>query len=209
MRVFAETNFLLEIAYRQADFRSCLRLVAAAEHGELDLLIPAICFAEASESLRRRSVRFQTLGERLKEEVEQLTRGSHPEIDPFKRDANDLTVRMSGFTPRERLRFSRLRTRPIAAECVLLSDEKAVEKAAAFELPWEEVDRGRPRGYGRTDAAILGCVVADLAARPATDAVFVTTDRGLREHPVTTDACARVGCEVRDGFDEVARRAVA
>ena len=209
MRVYAETNFLLEIAYRQAAFRPCVRLLSAAERGDVELLIPAVCFPEAAESLLKRLVKRTALGRRVKDEVKNAARSAHPLMSAFERDADEVVERMIQFAQRELQRSERCRARCVSAACVLSTGTRAVELSGAIELRPEEVVSRRPRGFGRTDAAILAAVVADLEARPAPDAIFVTTDAGLREHPVTAEALAAAGCGVGGNFAGVVRRAVA
>lgn len=52
--VYAETNFLLELAYVQEQHASCEQLLAMAEAGHLRIVLPAFSFVEARAAIRSR-----------------------------------------------------------------------------------------------------------------------------------------------------------
>lgn len=53
MIVFVETNFLLELVYQQEEHESCEAILALAEAGRIDLVLPAFSVAEARSTLLR------------------------------------------------------------------------------------------------------------------------------------------------------------
>jgi hypothetical protein len=63
VRVYGETNFVLELAFHQEEARSCKNILAAAEAGLLELVVPAFSIVEANATLQRRlSERRQVAG---------------------------------------------------------------------------------------------------------------------------------------------------
>ncbi|HEX8213826.1 MAG TPA: hypothetical protein VF584_26905 [Longimicrobium sp.] len=54
MIVYAESNFLLELAYLQEEHESCEEILALAESGRIRLLLPAFAVVEARMSGGRR-----------------------------------------------------------------------------------------------------------------------------------------------------------
>lgn len=58
-RVFVESNFILELAFRQEEYADCDRLIRAAESQEIVLVVPVYCLTEV----------FQTLGQRRQERM--------------------------------------------------------------------------------------------------------------------------------------------
>lgn len=54
MRVYVETNFLLELAFAQPHAEACEALIQLAEARTIQLAIPVFCFVEAAETRRRR-----------------------------------------------------------------------------------------------------------------------------------------------------------
>jgi len=54
VRVYGETNFLLELAFDQGEARSCDQLLTLSQAGSLTFVIPAVSIFEARQSLARR-----------------------------------------------------------------------------------------------------------------------------------------------------------
>lgn len=54
MKVYVETNFVLELALEQAQHESCEQLLRLSEGGRIELVIPAYSLVEPHETLRRR-----------------------------------------------------------------------------------------------------------------------------------------------------------
>lgn len=46
MIIYAESNFVLELAFRQEDCDSCEDILKLAEAGKIELLLPAYCLGE-------------------------------------------------------------------------------------------------------------------------------------------------------------------
>jgi predicted nucleic acid-binding protein len=74
MIVLVESNFVLELAFRQEELADAEGLVALAEAGKIQLVVPACALFEPYETLvRRRKERDVTLS-RLRNELRQLAR---------------------------------------------------------------------------------------------------------------------------------------
>ncbi len=54
MRVYVETNFILEMAFRQSENEFCERIIEFAENGQITLAIPSLSIGESYETLYRR-----------------------------------------------------------------------------------------------------------------------------------------------------------
>jgi len=74
MILITETNFVLELAFRQDEVRECDRLVELAVDGTLELAVPACSLFEPYETLVRRSKARDSLLEAFKREVNELAR---------------------------------------------------------------------------------------------------------------------------------------
>lgn len=74
MNVYVETNFVLELAFQQEQYKSCEDMLSLCASDKAPLIIPAYSLAEAHEKLgRQRSKRFD-LQSLLDAEVRQLRR---------------------------------------------------------------------------------------------------------------------------------------
>ena len=74
MIVAAETNFVLELAFRQSEAPACDRLIELAADGSIELVIPACSLFEPYETLIRRSKERERMLEAFKREVDELAR---------------------------------------------------------------------------------------------------------------------------------------
>ena len=139
--------------------------------------------------------------DQIRSAVLQATRSSDRRYDGIKADAADLTSRLIHLVVREEARFVRLRVRLVDCGAILPVTGDSVRRAADVELPLDET--ASKSGYGRFHAAIFGCVLADLDARPCSGAIFLTTDATFRKHPAVVAEAAAAGLKLLPGFTHV------
>jgi predicted nucleic acid-binding protein len=65
VRVYGETNFLLELAFDQAEARACKELLNLAETGLLRLVVPAFSIFEARQTMFRRHAKRRLMHSRV------------------------------------------------------------------------------------------------------------------------------------------------
>ena len=94
MIVYVESNFVLELAFLQEEYESCLELLSLSESGDICLVLPAFSIGEPYEAWVRRSKQRRYLHEQLITAISELSR-SRPyqgSSDEF-RDLTDLLLR--------------------------------------------------------------------------------------------------------------------
>jgi len=74
MIIYAESNFVLELALLQAEHQSCKKILSLCQVGNVHLVLPAICLTEPLETLIRRTKNRKSLAYQLEIEVKQLSR---------------------------------------------------------------------------------------------------------------------------------------
>ncbi|MES3022008.1 MAG: PIN domain-containing protein [Pseudomonadota bacterium] len=74
--LYVESNFILELAFRQEDYESCENILGLAEAGKIDLLLPAYCLGEPYERLVRRDRQRREVHRKLSEELRELARSA-------------------------------------------------------------------------------------------------------------------------------------
>jgi predicted nucleic acid-binding protein len=74
--IYVESNFVLELAFRQEDCESCENILELAEAGKIELLVPAYCLGEAYERLVRRDRQRRDVHRKLSEELRELARSA-------------------------------------------------------------------------------------------------------------------------------------
>ena len=76
MKVYVETNFVLELAVLQEQHSSCDKILSLCEENRIELILPAYSLAEPFEKLHRRQEKRRILQQELKTELMQITRSS-------------------------------------------------------------------------------------------------------------------------------------
>lgn len=76
MIVYVESNFVLELAFRQEDCESCENILQLAEAGKIELMLPAYCLGEPYERLVRRDRQRRDVHRKLSEELRELARSA-------------------------------------------------------------------------------------------------------------------------------------
>ena len=74
MNVFVESNFVLELAFEQAQYPFCQRILAAAKTGQLILVVPQYALTEVLQTLGRRRSNRVDLRDAVLKEIEQHRR---------------------------------------------------------------------------------------------------------------------------------------
>jgi len=74
LNVYVESNFVLELTFRQEELTDCARILALAEQKAIHLVIPACALFEPYETLIRRSRERDNVARQLQKELQQLAR---------------------------------------------------------------------------------------------------------------------------------------
>ena len=76
MKVYIESNFVLELALMQEQHESCEKILSLCETGTINLVLPAFCVAEPYETLVRRAKHRSKLAKDVADELKQLSRST-------------------------------------------------------------------------------------------------------------------------------------
>ena len=74
MIVYVESNFVLELAFLQEEYESCLELLRLAESQDIHLVLPAFSIGEPYEVWVRRSKQRRELRDQLSTAIRELSR---------------------------------------------------------------------------------------------------------------------------------------
>lgn len=133
MRAYAETNFVLEMAFEQEQAGACEDILQLAEAGAIRLLIPAFSFIEPYEKLRRQKSERFAFQMALEKEQREFSRyrGSTQEQRDAWSSVMDSLVRS---TQEAEQRFKGLQQRLLnAAEALPLTAEVVASAARCIE----------------------------------------------------------------------------
>lgn len=76
MIAYVESNFILELAFRQEDYPACQALLQLADSGQIQVVVPAYCVGEPYERLIRRDRQRREVHRKLKVELKELARSA-------------------------------------------------------------------------------------------------------------------------------------
>jgi len=163
VNVYAESNFVLELALLQEERESCEQILALADEGGIRLILPAYCLVEPFETLSRRRIHRDRLGTELDQELRQLSRSRT--YAARAEELRELVALLTDSTEEEVGRLERWSRRLLeAADFVALSApvlSAARDYRSRYDLPPQ-------------DSVVYASVVQDLATSKPERACFIT-----------------------------------
>lgn len=152
MRVYVETNFVLELALEQTGHEACARLLELAESRDMELALPAFSIFEAHYSLAGKSKGIQRVARAMGEELKQhLNRtGDFAAID---KASDDLLGTLTRRLNRAEARLEDLRARLLLVADTLTLGPSQLELASRSESPMSDL--------GFADAIVYATIKSD------------------------------------------------
>ncbi|MBX3050566.1 MAG: DUF4935 domain-containing protein [Caldilineaceae bacterium] len=191
MNVYVETNFVLELAFRQEQSTDCQSILALCEATEHTLIIPAYCLAEPSEKLIRQARSRRELQRTLESELRQLARSQF--YAERLNNIQDIAGLLIQSNEEEQQRFDLYRSRILyIAEVVPLTAE-ILQQAALYESSYN---------LSPQDAIVYASVLAHLSAKPVQMSCFLNRNSRDFDIPDIVDEMARHGCRMIPRFDD-------
>ncbi|HEX6038767.1 PIN domain-containing protein [Longimicrobium sp.] len=189
MIVYAESNFVLELAFLRADHENAERLLELSEAGRIRLVVPAFSLAEPHETLIRRAKARRSLLVQLSAEIDELAR-SKP-YQALAQRSRVVTGVLAASEEDERHRLNRVVERVIAgADVIPLTAGVA---GMALELQAE-------LGLSAQDAIVYASVEAHLKRAPEQPRIFVNQNRKDFLTPDILDRLSGLHCRFIASF---------
>ncbi|MFP2896089.1 PIN domain-containing protein [Corallococcus sp. 4LFB] len=194
LRVFVETNFVLEMAFEQAQVQACEAVVRLAESGTIQLVIPAFCFIEPAETLRRRAHAHMQLQKQLEEELRNRRHApgfSDAQFMAWKTVISSLVKNTQDADARVKSIRSRLLQ---CSDSVPVSSE-VLSRAEAFQ--------GEDFALHFSDAVVLASVVSRLEDAPLSSrgSFFLNRNKSDFASTPVKSALKQRHCELKTTFD--------
>jgi hypothetical protein len=189
--VYVESNFVLEIALRQEQYRSAESILSDAEAGRISLAFPAFSIYEPFSTLTNSARNRLTLARNLQEQSNQL--GRAPGNDEALRLLN---AARSGLLEASRVEMEALK---VVVEHLLRCGQEIPLDLSTFQRSsrYEEAFGLTPQ-----DATMLACVVSHASAH-AKDEAKIFANKNVKDFgsPDLVDELRQVGCELVFGFE--------
>ncbi len=162
MKVYVESNFVLELTFLQEQHSSCDKILSLCEEKCIELILPAYSLVEPIETLRRRQKNRRRIQQDLKGELTQITRSSS-----FAEQSGDLT-RFTGLltqSAKEDMKnFEFVRTRLLDSADVIALDTQILKEASSYE---------RDYGLSKQDAIVYSSVLLHLGQSGSQQSYFL------------------------------------
>lgn len=189
MRLYVESNFVLELAFQQEQCAECEQLIGFAKEAQLELVLPSFCIAEPQETLVRRHKTRRSLQGDVQAELRQLSRSSG-----YRDIANQVDLASSLFAASAQEDVRRLKdaTTQLSTTGRLIPIDSVVVRSA-YELQ---------RGFsmGLQDSFVLASVMHDLDKGPIQASAFATRNSKDFDDPDIVTLLADRRCELTTSF---------
>ena len=190
MKVYFETNFVLELVFQQEQFVSCEQILQLGEAGRTKLVMPAYSLAEPHEKLSRQAKSRRDLQQLLDTELRQLARtASYTTRINSIQDIASLLVQSN---LDESQRFVHYRDRLLKNTEVIPLTADILTEAAIYEEPYDL----RPQ-----DALVYASVISHLRQHQPEIACFLNRNSRDFDSPDIVNELNKFNCRMIPRFD--------
>jgi predicted nucleic acid-binding protein len=189
LKVYVESNFVLELALVQEQHASCEQIVILCEAGDIQIIVPAYSIVEPYETLKRHHLDRERLKEALDRELQQLSRtsGYAQQLNGFQAS----TALLLDSAAEEIKRLEDLRSRLLACAIVVALDALILSEAARYQAK---------HGLSAQDAIVYASVLSHLGSEAAPQSCFLNRDKHFADPDVVAELNAN-GCKLIPRFD--------
>ena len=190
MIVYIESDFVLELALLQRQWRSCERIVTLCGTAGVRLIIPAYCLIEPYETLTRRHKQRRNIKQEIDREFGQIARTeTYADCLSEFRDITDLLIES---TKEEEKRLDDACSRLLKTAQVVPLDTQVLAKST---------DCGDRHDFSPQDSIVFASVVCHRAESPTQRSRFLNRDwRDFDDHDVVEELNS-YQCELLPDFE--------
>ena len=191
MKVYVESNFVLELAFLQEQSSSCEEILSLAEGRRVRLVLPAYSLIEPYETLFRRERKRRRIQRELNAEIDQIARNEKKksQLQVFK----DITALLLRAVEGDTKRLNLVRSRLLKSAWVIPMDASVLRVAEQYE---------RELKMKLQDAHIYSAVLDSLKKSEDRINCFLNRDRKDFDEPEIVDELKKHGCKLLSSFDQ-------
>jgi predicted nucleic acid-binding protein len=189
VRVYVESNFVLEIVLEQEQHQACKEVLDLATNQTIELVLPAFALLEPYESMVRDERDGKVLAQSLRASANMLKRTASLAAEVQRlHDAGDLLVQAA---QQAWTRFHNLRMTLVDVAQILVIDAATLREASNLTAAF---------GLDLPDAVMLASVLADAGAQRS-PSVFINRNRKDFDNDVKA-RLAHVHCDLIWSFND-------
>ena len=189
MNVYVESNFVLELALLQEQWRSCATILSFCEADRVQLVLPGYCLAEPYEALVRRRKRRTRVRQDVEHELKQIARTEFYEdrLEEFRELASFLIRSAED----EEGRLTTVSSRLLQAAEVISLDASVLAASIKYR---------QRHGLSPQDAIVYASMLSHLQTRSVPVSCFLNRDKDFGDEDVVEEL-RNYGCELLQDFD--------
>jgi predicted nucleic acid-binding protein len=194
VKIYVETNFILELAFAQEQSGSCEQILALCTQGQAQLILPAYSLAEPHETLVRRRKQRKLAWDPLAVELTQLERTA-----AYQSPVQAIQAAAPIFQTAnqdEKQRFAQYRQQLLLVAEIIPLTESVLTQAAAAELAYKLPPQ---------DALVYASVAEHLAQTQPPIACFLNRNFRDFDTPDIMAALRSLNCRMIPRFDQGVR----
>lgn len=190
MRVYAESNFVLEVALVQEQHAACRKIISLCESGQAELVIPAFAIAEPYHTLDRRHKQRKKIKHELDDEFRQLARTSdyQQRLSGFQ----SLTALLIDSANEESKRLDDIRDRLLDLALILPLDAEVLAASRGHQIRY---------GLSAPDALVYASILLHLTRSPTTSSCFLNKNIKDFDDPDIVSELSQHNCKLLPRFD--------
>ncbi len=191
MNIYVETNFVLELTFRQEQYASCEQILQLCETGKAKLIIPAYSLVEPHEKLSRQARSRRKLQQSLDTELRQLSRtGSYTNRIKNIQDIARLFIQSN---EEEQYCFNQCRERFLKIGEIVALTADIISEAASYETIYD---------LSPQDALVYTSVIDHLRRYQPKQACFLNRNSKDFDSPDIVSELNRFNCKMIPQFDD-------
>ncbi len=193
MKVYIESNFVLELALLQEQNESCENILSLCKSGKINLIIPAFCVAEPYETLGRRAKNRSKLAREVAVEFKQLSRSTpYKDGDEFNA-LQSVTGLLTRSAKEEELRLQQTLNQILERAQIIPLESKILIQAAKFR---------ETLGLAPQDSIVYASIFQNLTISGSKEtACFLNRNSSDFDDPDIVDTLSKYSCKVLFRFD--------
>ncbi len=191
MRVYAESNLVLEHVLEQDQWKACEAVLLLAERARIELVLPAFALLEPYQTIERRSLDRQPYAKWLGDIAVKLgqTASLKADVHHFT-ESKEILTRAS---ENARARYDATRKRLLDAARLIEIDAKVIGAATSLQTLKLKLP----------DALILSCILSDVGRQPEASSLFLNANKDdFSDNPDVRSKLKAVNCRLVPSFED-------
>ena len=191
MVVYVETNFILEMGYRQAENGFCEKIIDLAENGAITLAIPSFSVGESYETSYRRKKERESFAEDLDRRRSQLSYSADRDLLAYR--IQTLTEALSESIDRDNRRLNQVLSRLTGVAEFISLGASSLTLAQEYQ---RAIEMDPP------DSLVLGSIVSHLSNANPNVCCFLNKNVKDFDAPSVRDELRRYDCRLIGSFEQ-------